>query len=94
MSPEELWIKAAADFGPLFIDGLADGLDIVAEGVPQTELDALALAILQAARVRISHTEYIACPGCGRTLYDLQGTLAAIRSRTEHLKGLKIGVMG
>ncbi len=89
-----LRIKAAVDFGAPFIDGLADGIRIENPGIPQQELDALALSILQAARVRISHTEYIACPGCGRTLYDLQGTLAAIRRRTSHLAGLKIGVMG
>jgi (E)-4-hydroxy-3-methylbut-2-enyl-diphosphate synthase len=93
-SLDELQIKAAADFGMIFIDGLADGIRIVNPGIPQHKLDTLALSILQAARVRISHTEYIACPGCGRTLYDLQGTLAAIRSRTSHLAGLKIGVMG
>ena len=50
--------------------------------------------ILQAARVRMSHTEYIACPSCGRTLYDIETTLAQIKARTSHLKGLKIGVMG
>ena len=57
-------------------------------------IDALSLAILQAARVRISKAEYIACPSCGRTLYDLQETLAAIKARTAHLVGVKIGVMG
>ena len=57
-------------------------------------IDALSLAILQAARVRISKAEYIACPSCGRTLYDIEGTLTAIRARTSHLKNLKIGVMG
>lgn len=93
-SIDELRIKAAVDFGMPFIDGLADGIHIENPGIPRQELDALALSILQAARVRISHTEYIACPGCGRTLYDLHGTLAAIRRRTSHLAGLKIGVMG
>ncbi len=91
-----LQVRAAADFGPLFIDGLADGILIENDGgaASPEELRELALGILQAARVRMSKTEYIACPGCGRTLYDLQKTLAAIRSRTSHLKGLKIGVMG
>ncbi len=83
-------IAASAEFGGLFVDGLADGLDIVAPGDVRT----LGLAILQAARVRMTTTEYIACPGCGRTLYDLRGTLAAIKDRTSHLAGLKIGIMG
>jgi (E)-4-hydroxy-3-methylbut-2-enyl-diphosphate synthase len=84
-------IPAAAEFGGLFVDGLADGLHIVAEG----DTLELGLMILQAARVRMTTTEYIACPGCGRTLYDLRGTLAAIKERTKHMPpGLKIGVMG
>lgn len=95
MPLDELRIKAAADFGPLFIDGLADGMDIIAgSNVTRVEADELSLSILQAARVRMSKTEYIACPGCGRTLYDIQKTLTAIRSRTSHMKGLKIAVMG
>ena len=57
-------------------------------------IDALSLAILQAARVRISKAEYIACPSCGRTLYNIEKTLAAIKARTGHLVGVKIGVMG
>lgn len=91
-----LQVRAASDFGPLFVDGLADGIRIEneGEGVSPQQLRELALGILQAARVRMSKTEYIACPGCGRTLYDLQKTLATIRARTSHLKGLKIGVMG
>jgi len=87
-------IKAAADFGAAFVDGLADGIRIMNRGTPQAELDALALMILQAARARMSSTEYIACPGCGRTSYDLQGALAEVRSRTSHLAGLRIAVMG
>ena len=62
--------------------------------ITSERIDALSLAILQAARVRISKAEYIACPSCGRTLYDLQETLAAIKARTAHLVGVKIGVMG
>lgn len=90
-----LAVKAAADFGVMFIDGLADGIWIEApENIPQDTVDGISLDILQAARARMSKTEYIACPGCGRTLYDLQGTLEDIKSRTSHLKGLKIGVMG
>ncbi|MBQ7878659.1 MAG: (E)-4-hydroxy-3-methylbut-2-enyl-diphosphate synthase [Bacteroidaceae bacterium] len=91
---DSLRIKAAADFGVLFIDGLADGLWIENDGISAKELNSIAFGILQATRARISKTEYIACPGCGRTMYDLQGTLAKIKSATSHLKGLKIGVMG
>lgn len=93
-SVEALRIKASADFGVLLIDGLADGLWIENPGMSASELNALAFGILQATRARISKTEYIACPGCGRTMYDLQGTLARIKAATGHLKGLKIGVMG
>jgi (E)-4-hydroxy-3-methylbut-2-enyl-diphosphate synthase len=87
-------IEAAADFGVMFIDSLADGIRIENPNFSQSEIDEISLIILQAARVRISRTEYIACPSCGRTLYDIESTLAAIRRRTEHLVGLKIGVMG
>jgi len=93
-SPEELAIKAAADFAPPFIDGLGDGIDIVCPGIEEQTISDITLTILQAARVRISRTDYIACPGCGRTLFDLQATLAAVRRRTSHLRGLRIGVMG
>ena len=93
-SVEALRIKASADLGVLLIDGLVDGLWIENPGMSAAELNALAFGILQATRARISKTEYIACPGCGRTLYDLQGTLARIKAATGHLKGLKIGVMG
>lgn len=91
----QLQLAAAAEFGPAFIDGLADGICIEApEGIPVEDIRATELSILQAARVRMSKTEYIACPGCGRTLFDLQTTLHAVRERTSHLKKLKIGVMG
>lgn len=93
-SVEALRIKASADLGVLLIDGLADGMWIEDPGMSAAELNALAFGILQATRARISKTEYIACPGCGRTMYDLQGTLARIKAATGHLKGLKIGVMG
>ena len=92
-----LGIKAACDFGLPFIDGLADGIWIEnsSQGVvTQQDIDSVCLSILQAARVRMTKTEYIACPGCGRTLFDLQSTLAAVRARTSHLSHLKIGVMG
>ena len=91
---DELRIKAAADLGVLLIDGLVDGLWLENPSSSADELNAIMFGILQATRARISKTEYIACPGCGRTMYDLQGTLARIKAATAHLKGLKIGVMG
>ena len=93
-SVETLRIKAAADFGVLLIDGLVDGLWLENPSSSAEELNSIMFGILQATRARISKTEYIACPGCGRTMYDLQGTLARIKAATAHLKGLKIGVMG
>ncbi len=93
-SVETLRLKAAADLGVLLIDGLVDGLWLESNVGTATEINSIAFGILQATRARISKTEYIACPGCGRTMYDLQGTLARIKAATAHLKGLKIGVMG
>ena len=93
-SLEEVAICAAADMGGLLLDGVADGVWIDAPQLSEQELTTIELNILQASRVRISHTEYIACPSCGRTLYDIEGTLAQIKAKTSHLKGLKIGVMG
>lgn len=93
-SVETVAVKAAADLGVLFLDGLADGIWIDAPRLTEAEIGRIELLILQAARVRISHTDYIACPGCGRTLYDLEKTLEAIKARTSHLKNLRIGVMG
>ena len=93
-SLEMLAVKAAADLGPLLLDGLADGIWIDAPGFAEEQVREIELMILQAARVRFSHTEYIACPSCGRTLYDIEKTLADIKSRTSHLSNLKIGVMG
>lgn len=91
---EQVAVRAAADMGQLLLDGLADGVWIDAPQLSEQELTDIELNILQASRVRISHTEYIACPSCGRTLYDIEGTLAQIKAKTSHLKGLKIGVMG
>jgi len=92
---ENLQIKAAADMGALVFDGLTDGIFLYNQGsIPATTLDATAFGILQAGRLRTSKTEYISCPGCGRTLYDLQSTIARIKAATSHLKGLKIGIMG
>ena len=91
---ETVAVKAAADLGVLFLDGLADGIWVDAPALSDDEVHEIELMILQAARVRFSHTEYIACPSCGRTLYDIEKTLADIKSRTSHLKNLKIGIMG
>ncbi|MBS2096910.1 (E)-4-hydroxy-3-methylbut-2-enyl-diphosphate synthase [Carboxylicivirga linearis] len=92
---EDLQIKSAADCGLLLIDGFADGLLIRNKGaVEQMELTNIAFGILQASRVRFTKTEFISCPGCGRTLFSLQDTTKMIKSKTSHLKGLKIGVMG
>lgn len=92
---EDLQIKAAADMGALIFDGLCDGIFLFNQGnLPSTVTDDISFGILQAGRVRTSKTEYISCPGCGRTLFDLQSTLARIKAATADLKGLKIGVMG
>ncbi len=89
-----LAMKAAADLGPVLLDGLADGIWIDAPAHDEETIREVELMILQAARVRFSHTEYIACPSCGRTLYDIEQTLGRIKARTSHLKNLRIGVMG
>ena len=92
---EDLQIKSAVDMGALIFDGLCDGIFLFNQGsLSHAVVDATAFGILQAGRTRTSKTEYISCPGCGRTLYDIEGTLTAIRARTSHLKNLKIGVMG
>ncbi|MCH5231563.1 MAG: (E)-4-hydroxy-3-methylbut-2-enyl-diphosphate synthase [Muribaculaceae bacterium] len=90
---EDLQIKASADLGPLLLKGYGSGIWIEAP-VSREQLDSLALGILQATRLRISKTEYIACPSCGRTLFDLQKTLREVKEATKEMKGLKIGVMG
>ncbi len=87
-------LYAATDFGYLLLHGLIDGIELTADALTDEEADALSLSILQASRQRISKTEYIACPGCGRTLFALESTLKAVKEATSHLKGLKIGVMG
>ena len=94
LNDEQLVIAASIELGSLLLAGFADGLWIEAEGYQRQRLNDMALAILQAARLRISKTEFISCPGCGRTLYDIQSTLRDIKAATSHLKGLKIGVMG
>jgi (E)-4-hydroxy-3-methylbut-2-enyl-diphosphate synthase len=89
-------LQSATDIGGLLIDGLGDGVFIAAEncGGGDKAANETAFNILQATRTRISKTEYISCPSCGRTLFDLQETTAKIRNRTNHLKGIKIGIMG
>ncbi len=92
---EDLQLKASSDFGGLFLDGLGDGIWIDSKGnVDEQNVINTSFGILQASRVRVSKTEYISCPGCGRTLYDLQKTTQIIREKTSHLKNLKIGIMG
>lgn len=87
-------LYSATDTGALLIDGLGDGIMISCENIPLKEINSTSFGILQATRTRISRTEYISCPSCGRTLFDLQETTAKIRKRTDHLKGIKIGIMG
>ncbi len=92
---EELVLHSSTDIGPLLLDGMGDGVFIADEQGGRDELVCrTAFGILQATRTRISKTEYISCPSCGRTLFDLQETTAKIRARTSHLKGVKIGIMG
>ena len=95
ISYEELQVFSSTDLGGLFIDGIGNGIWVDAYNICNADIiNGLSFGILQACRARISKTEYISCPSCGRTLFDLQETTARIRSRTGHLKGLKIGVMG
>lgn len=93
-SLEDLQLKAAMAVGALFIDKKAHKLIIQCEGFAEDVLTDLADSILQAARIKFVKTEYISCPGCGRTLYDLEGTISRIKAATAHLKGLKIAIMG
>jgi (E)-4-hydroxy-3-methylbut-2-enyl-diphosphate synthase len=104
LADDMLQLYAATDVGGLLIDGLGDGILLSSAQVEIAEKKQLlkllsrynqtAFGILQAARTRMSKTEYISCPSCGRTLFDLQETTAMIRKRTDHLKGVKIGIMG
>lgn len=92
---EEFQLEYAADMGALLMDGLTDGVWAMNEGdVTMEDIESTSFAILQAARLRTTKTEYISCPGCGRTLYDLRQTIARIKAATADLKGLKIGIMG
>jgi (E)-4-hydroxy-3-methylbut-2-enyl-diphosphate synthase len=94
LKTQNLQLAAATDLGALLIDGFGDGIWIDAPQVDTQIITSTAFGILQATRSRISKTEYISCPSCGRTLFDLMVTTQMIRSRTSHLKGLKIGIMG
>ena len=88
-------LEAAADMGALMFDGLTDGIWLMNDGdLSVKDIAETSFGILQAARLRTTKTEYISCPGCGRTLYDLRSTIARIKEATAHLKGLKIGIMG
>lgn len=92
---EDVQVKAGADFGALLLNGLVDGIMLDAPNLPNNaDAVAYSFGILQAARRRTTKTEYISCPSCGRTLYDLQHAVKEIKAATSHLKGLKIGIMG
>jgi (E)-4-hydroxy-3-methylbut-2-enyl-diphosphate synthase len=94
MSTDEITVAASVDLGSLLLDGYADGIWLDAPTLSAEAIKSLSLSILQATRRRISKTEYIACPSCGRTLFNLTEVLQEIKRATSHLRGLKIGVMG
>ncbi|HEX2869301.1 MAG TPA: (E)-4-hydroxy-3-methylbut-2-enyl-diphosphate synthase [Ignavibacteriales bacterium] len=100
LDQEGFMLYSSTDFGALLIDGMGDGVwaEVRLEGMTEPEdtesVNRILFGILQASRLRISKTEYIACPSCGRTLFDLQEVTHQIRKRTGHLKGVKIGIMG
>lgn len=91
---ESFMLKSSGDFGSLLVDGFGDGIWIYNEKVNAKIIKNTSFGILQACRVRTSKTEYISCPTCGRTLFDIQKTVAEIKKRTKHLKGIKIAIMG
>lgn len=92
---ENFQIKSAADMGALILDGFCDGLYLFNQGtLSHAQIDSTSFSILQAGRVRTVKTEYISCPGCGRTMFNLEKTIARVKASTNHLKGLKIGIMG
>jgi len=93
LNEDDFQLYASTDFGALLIDGLSDGVWVESD-LPSQRVMAAIFGFFQATRTRISKTEYISCPSCGRTLFDLQETTQMIRSRTSHLKGVKIGIMG
>lgn len=91
---EEFMLHASTDCGSLLVDGFGDGIMLSNNQIKQHRINQIAFGILQAGRARITKTEYISCPSCGRTLFDLQETTAMIRKETDHLKGVKIAIMG
>jgi (E)-4-hydroxy-3-methylbut-2-enyl-diphosphate synthase len=92
---EDLLIKASVELGGLLIDGYGDGILLSNEGeVGYNDLKNLSFGILQASRMRVTKTEFVSCPGCGRTLFELRDTVCEIKKNFSHLKNLKIGVMG
>lgn len=91
---EQFMLFASTDTGSLFTDGFGDGILLSAPHIAHNRINQIGFGILQAARARITKTEYISCPSCGRTLFDLQETTALIRKHTDHLKGVKIAIMG
>jgi (E)-4-hydroxy-3-methylbut-2-enyl-diphosphate synthase len=92
---QQLQIKSAVDLGVLFIDGFGDGIFLQNNGsITVEEINSVAFGILQASRVRVSKTEFISCPSCGRTMFNLQTVVAKVKAGTSHLTGLKIGIMG
>ncbi|MDE7119309.1 MAG: flavodoxin-dependent (E)-4-hydroxy-3-methylbut-2-enyl-diphosphate synthase, partial [Muribaculaceae bacterium] len=91
---ENVVLHAAADFGALLLNGLIDGVDIKADTLTRDEISDLALGILQAARCRVTKTEFVSCPGCGRTMFDLQSTVRRVKEAVAGFPGLKIAVMG
>lgn len=92
---EDIQLKGGVDFGTVLLDGFGNGVMLINDGkIDIADIDAYAFGILQAARVRTTKTEFISCPGCGRTLFDLQTTVALVQKHFSHLKHLKIGVMG
>jgi (E)-4-hydroxy-3-methylbut-2-enyl-diphosphate synthase len=91
---EEFMLHASTDCGSLLVDGFGDGILLIDSKIKQHRVNQIAFGILQAGRARITKTEYISCPSCGRTLFDLQETTAMIRKETDHLKGVKIAIMG
>lgn len=95
LNEETFQLRASTDIGALLLDGFGDGAWIQQTNCTSPKnSNSTTFGILQATRTRISKTEYISCPSCGRTLFDLQETTAKIRTRTDHLKGIKIGIMG
>ncbi|MCE1165573.1 MAG: (E)-4-hydroxy-3-methylbut-2-enyl-diphosphate synthase [Bacteroidetes bacterium] len=91
---DKVLLNSSTDVGGLLIDGFGDGIWLESQTAGNQTLNSISFGILQASRTRISRTEYISCPSCGRTLFDLQETTAKVREKTNHLKGLKIGIMG